>query len=97
MPDEAHPIAIVTACVNANGTPEFVLNTVCVRPAEQDNGIHYYLAEADLLLSGYEPPFVHFDEFEAPPFLHSAVRRHLGLSPDPTTHVPTEDAHVPCH
>ena len=43
-----------------------------------DNGIHYYLAEAELLENGFEEPFVHFDENESPPFLHPAVRDYLG-------------------
>ena len=50
-------------------------------PEERDNGVHYCLAEAELLGGGYEEPMVHFAEGEAPPFLHPAVRRHLGLPP----------------
>jgi hypothetical protein len=83
-----HPVAIVTACMSANGTPTFVLTNVEVTPQEAENGVHYGLAEADLLQAGYEEPFVHFDEGESPTFLHPAVRQHLGLSPDvnhPTT------------
>jgi hypothetical protein len=72
-------IAIVTACMNSNGSPEFVLNEAVVSQEEAENGIHYYLAEADLFLHGYEEPFVHFDQDEAPAFLHPAVRKHLGL------------------
>jgi hypothetical protein len=74
-------IAIVTACMNANGSPEFVLNEVTVTQEEAENGIHYYLAEAELFIGGYEEPFVHFDQDEAPAFLHPAVRKHLGLPP----------------
>ncbi len=83
MPERhnARPIAVVTACMTAHGTPEFVLTTVAVTQDEQDNGVHYYLVEADLLEAGYEEPFTHFDETESPAFLHPAVRRHLGLSP----------------
>ena len=29
---------------------------------------------------GYEEPFVHFATGESPPFLHAAVRSHLGLA-----------------
>ena len=75
------PITIVSACMNANGCPDFALNVVEVTQEQIDNGIHYYLAEAELLQSGYEEPFVHFDEGEAPRFLHPAVRQYLGLEP----------------
>ena len=44
---------------------------------QAENGIHYYLAEADLLEGGYEPPFLHFDEDEAPAFLLPAVQEYL--------------------
>jgi hypothetical protein len=71
-------IAIVTACINADGTPTFALNEVNVTEEQAANGIHYYVAEGQLLIDGYEEPFVHFDEDEAPAFLHAAVRRFLG-------------------
>jgi hypothetical protein len=70
-------IAVVSACMTPEGTPAFALNQVAVTQDEAENGIHYYLVEADLLEAGFEEPFVHFDEGEAPAFLHSAVRRHL--------------------
>jgi len=84
-------IAVVTACRNKQGCPEFVLNHATVTPAEADNGIHYYLVEADLFLAGYEEPFLHFDEREAPPFLHPAVRQHLANS------LPVLAEKHPCH
>ena len=74
------PITLVTACMRADGLPAFALTQVEVSPEEYDNGIHYYLAEADLLEQGYEEPFVHFDENEAPPFLHGAVKEQLDLA-----------------
>jgi hypothetical protein len=86
-------IAIVTACIKANNAPALALTEVAVTPREIDLGIHFYLAEADLLEGGYLEPFVHFDEDEAPGFLHPAVRQHLGLSPlvsNPTTHALVE-------
>ena len=88
MPDRSssRPISVVTACMNSSGLPEFALTTVEVTQEEQENGVHYYLVEADLLEAGYEEPFVHFDEMEAPPFLHAAVRRHLGQSPNKLNH-----------
>jgi hypothetical protein len=70
-------ITVVTAYIRQDGIPDFKLNEVEVTHEEYENGIHYYLAEATLLQSGFDEPFVHFDEFEAPPFLLSAVRQHL--------------------
>ena len=76
-PSEKHSVPIVTACMTKQGLPTFTLNTVEVTDDEIANGIHLYLVEADLMLAGYEEPFTHFDQFEAPPFLHPAVRQHL--------------------
>ena len=70
-------IAIVTACMNRDGTPTFAINEVEVTDDEAENGIQYYLAEAELLNDGYDEPFVHFPSSESPPFLHPAVRQHL--------------------
>jgi hypothetical protein len=94
-PPEKHAVAIVTACMTANGTPALALNTVAVTQEEEENGVHYCLAEANLTEAGYEEPFVHFDQQEAPAFLHPAVRRHLGLADDtdePITPVIVEDS-----
>jgi hypothetical protein len=77
-------VAIVSACMSCDGTPALVLNEVAVSEDEILNGIHYYLAEAQLLNDGYEEPFVHFDQNEAPAFLHAAVRNRLGLTPVPS-------------
>jgi hypothetical protein len=85
MPQEdKRPIAIVSACMRGDGTPTFAYHILEVSSQDVDNGIHYYLAEAQLLEEGYEEPFVHFDAQEAPPFLHEAVRHFLGLSPAAT-------------
>jgi hypothetical protein len=73
-------IPIVSACMTREGLPAFALNTVEVTSDEAADGIHFYLVEADLLTAGYEEPFVHFPLNEAPPFLHPAVRVHLGLA-----------------
>jgi hypothetical protein len=81
-PPAKYAVTIVTACMTANGTPAFALNTVAVTQEEDENGEHYCLAEANLVEDGYEEPFVHFDQREAPAFLHPAVRRHLGLLPE---------------
>lgn len=80
-------VAIVTACMNANGTPTFVLNEVDASQEEIDNGIHYYLAEAQLMEEGYEEPYVHFDEHEAPRFLHPIVREYIN-EPNPVNQFP---------
>ena len=65
--------------MRANGCPDFAFNVVEVTQEQLDNGVHYYLAEAQLLVDGYEEPFVHFDDSEAPAFLHPAVRKYLGV------------------
>ena len=74
-------IAVVSAVMNASGVPDFALNEVEVTQEEAENGIHYYLVEAELLEAGYEEPFVHFDDSESPAFLHPAVRQYLGQRP----------------
>jgi hypothetical protein len=73
-------IAIVSACMTREGSPTFAQTEVAVTQEEADNGIHYYLAEAQLLEEGYEEPFVHFDESESPAFLHPAVQQLLDKS-----------------
>jgi hypothetical protein len=75
------PITVVSACMKSSGTPELVLNQIEVTQDEEDNGIHYYLVEALLMEAGYEEPFVHFSESEAPAFLIPAVQGQLA----PTT------------
>ena len=66
-------IRIVTACMTREGTPTFACNEVNVTHDDAENGIHYYLAEAQLMIDGFEEPYVHFDEDESPGFLHPAV------------------------
>jgi hypothetical protein len=77
-------IAIVSACMTSHGVPTFALNEVQVTQEELAEGVHYYLAEANLLEAGYEEPWVHFDAAEAPAFLHPAVRQFLGIAPSGT-------------
>jgi hypothetical protein len=70
-----------------------VLTTVEVTADQRDNGVHHYLVEGELLESDYQEPFLHFDEKESPPFLHPAVKQHLGLMSritNPTT-IPREE------
>jgi hypothetical protein len=86
-------IAVVSACILGNGSPIFALTEVVVNDEEAENGVHYYLVEAELLKSGFEEPFVHFTDAEAPAFLHDAVRQLLDLPPafaEPIIHAPTE-------
>ena len=78
-------IAVVTACMSVSGLPQFVLNEVEVTAEEAANGVHYYLVEADLQQGGYEEPYTHFDQFEAPAFLHPAVRRLASSVADSST------------
>jgi hypothetical protein len=54
------PVAVVSACMTCDGAPHFALNVVEVTEEESQNGIHYYLVEADLLQAGYDEPYVHF-------------------------------------
>ena len=87
MPQEngKSPLPIVTACMRADGRPTFAYQIIEVTSQEADNGVQYYLAEAQLLEEGYEEPFVHFSADESPPFLHEAVRQYLGLSQAPSS------------
>jgi hypothetical protein len=72
-----HPVTVVTACMRSDGCPDFAVTRVEVTQEETENGIHYYLTEAELLEAGYEEPFVHFDEDESPAFLLPAVQDYL--------------------
>ena len=76
--------AVVTACMTAGGLPTFALTEVTVTPEEAAEGLQYDLAAGRLLAAGYEEPFVHFDEADAPPFLLPAVRTLL-RAPAPAT------------
>jgi hypothetical protein len=69
--------------MRADGTPTFVQTNVEVSDEQADNGVHYYLAEADLIEQGYEEPMVHFAESEAPSFLFPAVEQFLRVTPEP--------------
>jgi hypothetical protein len=65
-----------------------------VTPEERDNGVHYYVAEDQLIEAGYEEPYVHFDDQEAPAFLAAAVTESVAGSitvPDPITANPQEE------
>jgi hypothetical protein len=86
---DKHTVVVVTACMRTDGTPTFAVNEVSVTQEEAENGLHYYWVEAELLESGYEEPFVHFDDSEAPAFLHAAVRQHLDLSPVTAQPIPS--------
>jgi hypothetical protein len=72
-------IPVVSAVMTRSGLPDLVLTEVEVTHEEAENGVHYYLVEAELMTAGYDEPFVHFPVGEGPPFLHPAVRAHLGL------------------
>lgn len=89
-------LSVVTACMRSDGSPTFAINEVMVTAEEAENGIHYYVVEGQLLSAGYEEPMVHWDEDEAPPFLHAAVRQHLGLPPAVTDPNPISAEKCPC-
>jgi len=77
-PEGKRAVTIVSAVMRRDGLPDFAITQVEVTQDEYENGIHLDLAEADLLEAGFEEPFVHFADDEAPPFLLPAVREHLG-------------------
>jgi hypothetical protein len=81
-------VAIVTACMRSDGLPDFALTEVQVSAEEYQNGVHYDRAEARLAQRGYEEPFVHFEELDAPAFLLPAVRRYLAQAAPATDPVP---------
>jgi hypothetical protein len=85
---------VVTACMNASGCPCFALTRAAVTQDELENGVHYYLVEADLMERGYEEPMTHFDEDEAPVFLHAAVREYLGMRPGDDVPIVTAAGHA---
>jgi hypothetical protein len=86
-PEGKRPITVVSAVMRADGLPDFAVTHVEVTQGDYENGIHLYLAEADLLEAGFEEPFVHFPEGEAPPFLLPAVESYLGIAtPDAASH-----------
>ncbi len=70
-------VTVVSAVMRSDGLPDFAMTQVEVTQDEYENGIHSYLAEADLLEAGFEEPFVHFPEGEGPPFLLPAVTEYL--------------------
>jgi hypothetical protein len=70
---------VITACRTAAGLPDFALTAVQVTPAEFANGVHDDRAEERRAAAGYEGPWVHFDDREAPRFLLPAVKRYLNL------------------
>ena len=74
-------ITVISACLNSQGSPEFVLNEVGVTHEEFENGVHYDLVENRLAAAGYEEPFVHFDDGTSANFLHPAVRQYLHMPP----------------
>jgi hypothetical protein len=78
QPEGKRPVTIVSAVMPSDGFPDFAVTHVEVTPDEYDNGVHIYLAEADLLEAGFEEPFVHFPDDQAPLFLLPAVTVYLG-------------------
>ena len=80
MSNVTQTVVIVTACMRADGTPTFARTEVEVTDDQADNGIHYYLAEAELLEQGFEEPMVHFTRDEAPAFLFPTVDESLAVA-----------------
>lgn len=67
-------VTVITACTTADGSPGFGLTEVLVTFDEYNDGLHYEITEGLLRDRDYEPPFVHFDQFEIPDFLEKGVR-----------------------
>ena len=65
---------VVSACINAAGRPDFALSTLPAATAGD-----YEAIEEQLRQRGYECPFVHFDENEAPPYLFPAVESYFQI------------------
>jgi hypothetical protein len=87
QPDDKRPITIVSAVMRQDGFPDFAVTQVEVTEEEYANGAHIDLAVADLLAAGFEEPFVHFPDREAPSFLLPAVKEYLGsATPDAILH-----------
>ena len=74
-----------TACLNAGSIPDFAITQVEVTHEEHANGVHCDRVEELLLEEGYEEPFLHYDDFDAPAFLVPVVRRYFGLPMNATT------------
>jgi hypothetical protein len=83
------PIAVITACMSAAGLPDFALTEVETTQEEFDNGAHYDKVETRLSANGYDEPFVHFDEHEAPPFLLAAVKDYVHTRASAPNHIVT--------
>jgi len=65
--------------MRGDGLPAFARTEVEVTDDQAENGVHYYLAEAELLEQGYEEPMVHFSADEAPAFLFPAIDEYLAV------------------
>jgi hypothetical protein len=70
-------IAVVSASMRSDGLPDFALTEVEVTHDEYENGVLIDLVEDRLADAGFEEPWVHFDELEAPAFLLPAVTAYL--------------------
>lgn len=87
-------ITVVSACLTSKGTPQLVLNEVDVTHEEFENGIHFVLVEDLLDDAGFEEPYFHFDEQEAPAFLVEGVKQQVAEAlavPDLITEVAPEE------
>jgi len=74
--------------MNADGTPDFALNHVEVTQDEAENGVHYYLVEAELFEAGYEEPLstsmpMKVRPFSTPPCGNTSACRPPTPNPSP--------------
>ena len=70
-------LTVVTACLNAAGSPDLALTEVEVTHDEYTDGVHCELVEKQLIADGYEEPFVCFDDGPAAHLLVPVVRQYL--------------------
>jgi hypothetical protein len=90
-PPAKRSVAVISACMTRTGLPDLARSEVEVTAEEFENGAHYALAQRRLFAAGYEEPFVHFSDAEAPAFLLPAVRRHVGIGDAKDNHKPKEE------
>jgi len=78
--EEKRSLTIYSACMRGDGLATFARNQVEVTEEEAENGIQFYLVEAQLLEAGLEEPFVHFPEEELPTFVVAALAQQVATS-----------------
>lgn len=76
-------VTVITACMNAEGNPDFAWTEVDVPVGDYIAGNHLDRVEEILLGDDFEEPFVHFvvgDETERVPWLVEGVKKYVGIN-----------------